>query len=205
MHYYKGPHIIWKLSAMIICLRRNENILQNYLGIIYRKLTQETGVTVGVMNLVLFLTHKFLIYEPLDSKSDVGFTCIYAINSLSLRKSRGRWSLHILPAVPHTTCPEHSISGDAGTTAAPSYTSPSTWRSDVVLEKYLHLCAMNLATMLASIPFPDGSCYYLIIFKPWFYFKQFTIVKGHLQVQHCWNKIFLVLGLWLGEFKNGLF
>lgn len=158
-----------------------------------------------MMNLVLFLTHKFLIYEPLDSKSDVGFTCIYVINSLSLRKSRGRWSLHILPAVPHTTCTEHNISGDADATVAPSYTSPSTGMSDAVLEKYLHLCAMNLAATLASIPFPDGSCYYLIIFKRWFYFKQFTIVKGHFQVQHCCNKIFLVLGLWLGEFKNGLF
>lgn len=157
-----------------------------------------------MMNLVLFLTHKFLIYEPLDSKSDVGLTYIYVINFLSLRKSRGRWSLHNLPAVSHTTCIEYKFSGDVSAFVAPSYTCPSTWMLDAVLEKNLHLCAMSLATMLASIPFPDGSYYYLIIFKPWFYFKQFTIVKGHLQVQHCWNQIFLVLGLWLEELTNGL-
>ena len=75
---------------------------------------------------------------------------------------------------------------------------------DPALEKYLHLCAMSLATLPTSIPFPDGSYYHLIIFKSWFYFKQFTIVKGHLQVQHGWNQIFLVLGLWLGELKNDL-
>ena len=35
---------------------------------------------------------------------------------------------------------------------------------DPALEKYLHLCAMSLATLPTSIPFPDGSYYHLIIF-----------------------------------------
>ena len=55
---------------------------------------------------------------------------------------------------------------------------------DAALEKYLHPCAMSLTTLPTSTPFPDGSYYHLIIFKSWFYFKQFTIVRGHLQVQH---------------------
>lgn len=97
-----------------------------------------------------------------------------------------------------------SISGDAIASMAPSCTCPTTWRLDAALEKYLHLYAVSLARMLASIPFPDGRYYHLIIFKLWFYFKQFTIVKGHLQVQRCWNQIFLVLGPWLRGFKNVL-
>lgn len=98
----------------------------------------------------------------------------------------------------------HTLNTSIGTSVAPSYTCSSTWMLDAALEEYLHLCTMSLAALPASIPFPDGSYYHLIIFKPWFYFKQFTIVKGHLQVWHYWNQIFLVLGLWLGEFKNDL-
>lgn len=49
-------------------------------------LSQETGVNVGMMNLVLFLTHTFVINEPLETKSDGGFIQIYVFYSLSLRK-----------------------------------------------------------------------------------------------------------------------
>lgn len=97
------------------------------------------------------------------------------------------------------------ISGDVIASVTQSYTCPSPWMLDGTLEKYVHLCAMSLAAILVRIPFPDGSYYHLIIFKPWFYFKQFTIVKGHHKVQYCWNQIVWVLGLWLGAFKNGHF
>ena len=100
-----------------------------------------------------------------------------------------------------------SITGDASASVAPSYTCPSTWMLDVGCcswKVFASLC-YEFGYNASCIPFPDGSYYYLIIFKLWFYFKRFTIVKGHFQVQHCWNQIFLVLGLWLGEFKNGLF
>jgi hypothetical protein len=66
----------------------------------------------------------------------------------------------ILPAVPQTTC---TISGD--TSASPTCTWPSTWLLEAALDKYLHLCALSQATMLASIPLPDGSYYHLIILK----------------------------------------
>lgn len=72
------------------------------------------------------------------------------------------------------------ISGDTAASVAPSYTCSSTWILNDVLEKDCTSVGMSLATVLGSIPFPDGSYYVPNYFKPWFYFKQFTIVKGHL-------------------------
>ena len=86
MHHYEYSDIILKLSAKIILSQeKSENSIKLST---YNLQEVESRNRCNHWNddSCPFPIHTFLIYEPLDTKSDSGMTQIYVIYFLSLRK-----------------------------------------------------------------------------------------------------------------------